>query len=71
MLAFKNINKLRVQGDAGKMENVEVILHVRRRAALMFYPEAPSQLELTISVNTMFKRSFCLRLMVAKSCSAF
>lgn len=38
---FKNHQRITVQGNAGKLENIEIISGaIRRGAALMFYPEA-------------------------------
>ena len=38
---FSNHQRVTVQGDADKLENIEIICGaVRRGAALMFYPEA-------------------------------
>jgi len=38
---FSNHQRVSIQGDAGKLENIEIISGaVRRGAALMFYPEA-------------------------------
>ncbi|MEL7226858.1 MAG: molybdopterin dinucleotide binding domain-containing protein, partial [Cyanobacteria bacterium J06576_12] len=38
---FSNHQRVSIQGDAGKLDNIEIISGaVRRGAALMFYPEA-------------------------------